>query len=401
MSAGLKHPQTQIPSILSHSNIGVHLTVTPQQSQQSVASSTVMSGTGTVFPLVNPAVIPSSTPALPNSLATPIQIGSTSNNNPSGINTSGSSLSSSSSFTQLFGSQQSLPLGSISLLVQLYKQFQTQGNIQGMQKIKEQLSALQSQLINKSKTSLTAQTGLTGTINITPSLTSSGQVFQPVLVPTSSVTLPTAATTNSRLLSNGPSIVTNGMLRTIPSTVSAAAAPPLFSAASSHGLPLNNLVSSVNSDFTFSSLNRASGSKTGMPPLLSSSSTSVSPGILNVSTTLLQTSSNSSSSNISSTYSNTSSGLSSSSLATPVLSTSVPNSLASVESSSPGLVSPSFVTHMTPSSAQLPLGLQVGGWAGIGNKPILLLFFCIFILYDFSFSLGDPPDTSQCVEGSL
>ena len=349
VSAGLTRPSLAIPSILSHSSSSNnHIPAITQLSQSKLTSLSLTTAAGTSIPLINPAT--SST--IPNNIATPLQIGVTSG---SMLNTS----SSLSNIASLLGSQPPLALGSISLLVQLYKQFQEQGNVQGMQKIKEQLSVLQSQLITKSK-SLTGQTGLTGTINITPSL---GNSFQPVLIPTlntlasssqslannltpnnlslSNQAISNGPVLNTRPLSNGPSIVTNGVMKayssnSVPFLSQSVASAPLSSNGSNtvssdplmSGLQTNSLSSSMSSVLPSSTVNQV----LGMGTSLDSTNSLNSPGLI-----------------------------------MPSLITS--SSVSGLPVSS---ASPSFVTQMTPSSAQLPLGLQVS----IVCSTVFVLFEC-------------------------
>ena len=281
---GMSASLPSVPSLLSHSSSNLM-----QQSKQVPLTASSSSS----IPLINPAsfAIQSS-----NSLTTP----PTAN---SGINS-----------TLPSATQSPLALGSISLLVQLYKQFQNQGNVQGMQKIKEQLSVLQSQLIARSKT-LSAQTGLTGTINITPTGGSQSNSFQPVLVPA-------VSSTSSQQALNGPSIVTNGIMHgrsnnnVLPSSLHG----------SSANIPSTSSLNSFANDLLMSSKHTSSQSNGSQ---LSSSSTAA----------LLQSNS-----------------LINSGLATSSLPLNPPLPVSMVTTSS---TSPSFVTHMTPSAAQLPLGLQV------------------------------------------
>lgn len=308
VSAGMTHPPVNVvPSILSSHSTNYHIPFTTPQSSTSISS--LPSVGKTSIPLINPAA----------SIAPQSSSNSSIANNP---------IPSSVSLANVLGNQPPLALGSISLLVQLYKQFQSQGNIQGMQKIKDQLTLLQSQLIAKSK-NLSGQTGLTGTINITPTINTSNS-FQPVLVPTQAST-----STHSQLL-NGPSIVTNGMMNNKQHGTSTATInnkPPFFASSS----PSFTVVTTSNS------ITPISGS--GVNPAMTTSSSNLLTGASMIS----------SASSVSSGSGPPPAASVSSSL---LLNSVVGGSVPSLPSTSVG---PSFVTHnLTPTvSPQLPLGLQV------------------------------------------
>ena len=279
---GVSASLPSVPSLLSHSSSNLM-----QQSKQ-----VPLTASSSSIPLINPAsfAVQSS-----NSL------------------TATASANSGTSNTLQSATQSPLALGSISLLVQLYKQFQIQGNVQGMQKIKEQLSVLQSQLIAKSKT-LSAQTGLTGTINITPTVGSQSNSFQPVLVPA-------VSSSSSQQSLNGPSIVTNGIMH---GSSSNNVIPSLHG--SSTGTPSTSSLNSFANDLLMSSKQASLQSNGGQLSSTSAASLLQSNSLIN-------------------------SGLAASSL--PL------NPLPTVSMVTTSSTSPSFVTHMTPSAAQLPLGLQV------------------------------------------
>lgn len=319
VSTGLARPPNVVPSILSYSSSSSSTSTNHVPMNQSVSSS-VSGSTKATIPLVNPATTHlSQSLATSNNLTTPLGTSSA-----SGVLGSNMSLANAAS---ILGSQPPLALGSISLLVQLYKQFQVQGNVQGMQKIKEQLAILQSQLVTKPKV-LTGQTGLTGTINITPSSTSN--VFQPVLVPAVNTLASSSSSSSQTAHMNGPSIVTNGIMRAHSDNNKISRGMPRSpSLSSSMNLVSNTSVSSLPADLSSSS--QTPVQTTSMPtfPFGMNQVTGVSSSSL-------------------SSNSGLSAGLS------LAQSTTVPLVAASSSTSSP-----SFVTHMTPSSTPTPFDVQV------------------------------------------
>ena len=207
VSAGQTQPHGHIPSILSHSKSST-MSLKPHsnqtQIQSSISNATGTAGTSVVFPLVNPATFGSITPNTQTNISPPVHPVSTVTNQKSSESTNTHATVDVTNLTSLLNQQSPIAIGSISLLVQLYKHHQIQGNVQGMQKIKEQLLTLQTRLNSKDQSVLTP---LSSSLSIQNNLAGT-QTNKPILLSTSLSSLATSSFSSSAVASH----VTTGLV---------------------------------------------------------------------------------------------------------------------------------------------------------------------------------------------
>ena len=411
VSAGQTQTHGHIPSILSHSKSST-MSLKPHSNQTQIQSS-ISNATGTgasvVFPLVNPATFGNITPNTQTNVSPPVHPFSAVTNQKSSESTNTHAMSPAvdvTNLTSLLNQQSPIAIGSISLLVQLYKHHQIQGNVQGMQQIKEQLLTLQTRLNSKDQnvltplsSSLSIQNNLTGTQTNKPTLLSttlsnlatgsfsSSAVASHVttgLVTNSDITLSRGSTTNTIAIPNikvpaGPlstsSVpMTTGLMSTssVPKSTGLMSTP---SVPKSTGLMSTPSVPKSTGPMSTSTIPKSTG-------LTSTSSITMATGLTSTASTkpifdgpFVTSSSPVVHSTIPIQTSNISMGNSTGQVL-PVnnISTTSTQGLTSHVMST----SPSIVTH-TPSSTaslnQLPLGLQVG----IFISRILYIFY-VFII---------------------